>query len=152
MNLFEVKKKLLELWPKLKDIWVWDRQYYPLTEEELREYSDIVRKTKIVFPDGTEVTFGKLMNSGDYWDCDNFSAGGDFITKLWAKLEAEKGKIPRFPIAYGRAMGSRFRSKKEFHALNFALTVDGFYFVDHDDGGKTWKGNPEQDSIFFASV
>ena len=152
MNLFEIKKKIRELWPKLKDIWLWDKKYYLLTFNQLEQYSEIARKAKIVFPDGTEVVFGELINSGDYWDCDNFSVGADFLVKLWGKIEAERNKIPKLPLVYGKAMGSRFNDKKETHALNWALTNDDLYFNDHDSGGKVWRCNPKTDIIFFLSV
>ena len=152
MNLIRIKKELKRLWPKLKHIWPWDRDYHILTPDQLKEYSDIIRQAKIVFPDGTEVTFCELINSGDYWDCDNFSAGADFLMKLWGKTQSEKGEIPKKPVAYGRAMGTKFNGGHGFHALNYAITTDGVYFNDHDDGGKIWKADSKKDSVFFAFV
>ena len=152
MNLIRIKKELKRLWPKLKHIWPWDRDYHTLTPGQLKEYSDIIRQAKIVFPDGTEVTFCELINSGDYWDCDNFSAGADFLVKLWGKLKADEGGIPRKQIAYGRAMGSCFHGRRGLHALNYAVTTRGIYFNDHDDGGRTWEADSKLDLVFFVSV
>jgi len=152
MTLSKIKKELKKLWPKLRQIWSWDRRYHLLTREQLEEYSKTVRETKIIFPDGTEVVFGELHNVGDYWDCDNFSAGADFLMKLWGKIEADKGKIPKCPIAYGKAMGTRFMGKGGLHALNYAMTTEGIYFNDHDDGGRTWKADSKSDLVFFISV
>ena len=152
MNMLKVRRDYKDLWPHLRHIWPWDRQYTTVSPELLQEFSDAVRKIKIVFPDGTEVTFGDLMNLGDFWDCDDFAAGGDFLTKLYYKGRAEKEGLPRLPIPYGQARGSMFRTRPGLHALNSCVTTEGIYFNDHDDRGRIWPAKEDQDSIFYVSV
>ncbi len=157
INMLKVRKILKGLWPNLRHIWPWDRQYSLVTPEVLRGMSDVVRQAKIVFPDGTEIVFGDLQNMGDFWDCDDFACGGEFLTKLWHKIGVEKAVGEKVPIAYGQARGSQFRSLAGLHALNICIVVEsdgtkGVYFNDHDDGGRIWKADSDGDVLFYVSV
>ncbi len=152
MNMLKIRKKFKKLWPGLRHIWPWDRQYVGLEEENLREMVDKVKKTKIVFPSGKTVIFGDLQNLGDFWDCDDFACGGEFLMKLLHKIQTEKVGGERMPIAFGQARGSEFRSLPGLHALNHALVDGKIYFVDFDDRGRIWEANPEYDNLFYASV
>ena len=152
MNAIQARNRLKEIWSQLRHIWPWDRQYVELTPEMLQAMSDKIRHAKIVFADDEEIVFGDLYNLGDFWDCDDFACGAEFLMKLLHKIHSEKEGSERLPIAYGQARGSQFRGRPGLHALNIALTTDGVWFNDHDDGGRTWKADSENDSIFYASL
>jgi hypothetical protein len=150
MNVMQIRDKMLELWPGLKHIWPWDRQYGTLTLERLKVITAQVRGAKVVFPDGKEAFFGDLQNVGDVWDCDDFACGGEFLSKLWHVLDAGPNAQP---IPYGQARGNQFRAMPGLHALNGAIIDDkDVYFIDHDDGGRTWPANKEADLLFYISV
>jgi hypothetical protein len=131
---------------------MWDRRYYLPTSSELETLIHRVLYTKIAFPEYQEVEFNKLYNMGEYFDCDNFAAGGDFLVKLVGKIMSEKGDIPRLPLAFGQARGNEFRQIPMLHALNIAITQEGIYFVDFDDRGRIWQANKNWDSIFYVSL
>jgi hypothetical protein len=147
----ELRYQLKEAWPNLRYIWMWDRNYYLITKGQLDKIIEFVLKAKVSFPDYDAVEFDKLYNMGEYFDCDNFAAGGDFLAKLYGKLLAEKGEIPRLPIAFGQARGNEFRQIPMLHALNIAVTQEGIYFIDFDDRGRIWQANKDWDSIFYVS-
>lgn len=149
----ELRYQLKETWPNLRHIWMWDKRYYLPTMEELEKIVSRVLKAMITLPDYDGVIFGRLYNMGEYFDCDNFNAGGDFLAKLYGKLMAEKGEIPRLPLAFGKAQGNEFRQIPMLHALNIAITQEGIYFIDFDNGeGRIWQANKDWDSIFFVSL
>lgn len=150
MNVIQIRDKLLELWPGLKHIWPWDRQYGTLTKAQLDKYTEQVRGAEIRFPDGKVVALNAMQNVGDVFDCDDFAAGGEFLTKLYHVLDAGPSALP---IPYGQARGMQFRSMPGLHALNTAIVNDSdVYFIDHDDGGRTWSANKEADLLFYVSV
>jgi hypothetical protein len=151
----ELRYQLKNIWGDLRYIWPWDRRYYLLDLKTLKEIVEIALKTKIYIPApiNKEVTFGELYNVGDLFDCDNFSAGGDFLPKLIGKIIAERGDIPRLPLAWGQVRGSQFRQIPMLHALNIAITQEGVYFIDFDNGeGRIWQANKDWDSIFYVSL
>lgn len=151
MNAFAIRDKLRSMWPGLRHIWPWDKRYLLITPRNLQVMSDKIRKAKIVFPDGTTVVFGDLANLGDFWDCDDFACGAEFLMKLLWKLTAEQKGLKKTPIAYGQARGAQFRGMPGLHALNHCMTIDGVYFNDHDDGGRVWKAT-KQDLLFYVSI
>ena len=145
------RKKIKDLWANLRHVWLWDRQYQFITPEQLEEMSKLIRQTKIIFPDGSEVIFGDLQNLGDFWDCDDFAVGAEFLMKLLHKIRVEKENGERVPIMYGQARGTQFRGMAGLHALNICITTKGVRFNDHDDGGRIWKADPNGDSLFYVS-
>lgn len=152
MNMLRVRNVYKRLYSSMRHIWPWDRQYGKDTLENLQGDSEAIRKVRIIFPDGTAVVFGDLMNLGDFWDCDDFACGAEFLMKLIWKIRIEKEGLPRLARPYGQARGSQFRTMPGLHALNNSILEDEhLYFNDHDDGGRIWKAS-DQDFLFYASL
>jgi len=141
MNMLKARDEYRKLWPQLRSFFPWDKQYDPFRPEELIRFAEIVKQARIIYPDGIEVVFGDLTNLGDFWDCDDFACGGEFLTKLRHKCEVEEKMLPRIPKSYGQARGYMFILEHGLHALNTAITTEGIYFQDFDRGGKTWPAN-----------
>ena len=168
-DIFKIRQRCLALWSFLKNYWPWDRSYFNPTEEQQDMVRDIVREAIIILPlpNGQEirVRFGSLVNKGDYWDCDNFACGRDFLGKLLymqaAEVSADKQEemlpeplrgVPKLPPSEGQARGTKFRGMPIRHALNFTITPDKVRFEDHDDGGRIWEAKTENDTVFYLSL
>lgn len=116
----------------------------------LTDMEGMVNKIKICTiqtPHGEQVSIEDFWNEGDVWDCDDFSA---LATALVRIINKQQGMT--LPLPFGRAMGNEFRGVPILHSLNICFTQEGVYFIDFDDGGRIWKADSENDSIFFVSV
>ena len=138
----QLRRELKEMWPSLRHIWFFDRQYELPSVDQLKALVEVIKTLEV-----SRTTLEALINVGDVWDCDDFSILSTALMRL--RWKQEHGDLP---IPYGRAMGSQFRGQPILHSLNICFTQDGIYFIDFDDGGRTWKADPEHDSIFFVSV
>ena len=142
INNRQIRKDLREMWPKLRHIWLFDRNFSIPTVDELKSILEEINNYKVA-----NVGLKDLYNIGDVWDCDDFSVLATAFVRINWKLKDNK-----LPIPFGRAMGNEFRGMPILHSLNICITQDGFYFIDFDDRGRIWKAGPDNDNIFFVSI
>jgi hypothetical protein len=138
----QIRKELKEIWPRLRHIWLFDRNFSIPTVEELKGILEEINNYKVA-----DVGLHDLYNVGDVWDCDDFSMLASAFVRVNWKL-----KNNRLPLPFGRAMGNEFRGMPILHSLNICITQEGIYFVDYDDGGRLWKASPDNDTVFYVSI
>jgi hypothetical protein len=142
----QIRAELKEMWPKLRHIWLFDRNYNVPTFEKIEASAKKIGNYKIMMDDHT-IVFNDLYNIGDVWDCDDFSMMASALIRVDWKL-----KENRLPLPFGRAMGNEFRGMPILHSLNICITQEGVYFIDYDDGGRIWKASPDNDNVFYVSI
>jgi hypothetical protein len=137
-----IRKELRGLWPKLRHIWIFDRNFSVPTVDDLKNILVEINNYKV-----DNVSLVDLYNIGDVWDCDDFSLLATAFVRLNWKLKGNS-----LPIPFGRVMGNEFRGMAILHSLNICITQDGPYFIDFDDNQRLWKASAGNDSIFFVSI
>lgn len=181
MNMLEARDEFRRLWPQLRQFYPWDKMYHVITPDHVRQFAKAVRQAEITIAippewvedlrldyDKVTFTFGDLMNVGDLHDCDDEAGGGDWLTKQLWRILVEKSnrlnetgddyvlppekRLPRLPASVGQARGYMFRTMGGLHALNASITTGGIHFTDHDDRGRVWPANSEQDLLYYASL
>lgn len=140
----QLRGDLKEIWPRLRHVWFFDREYWVPDLDEV----------KILIAEARPKIEPYVQFRGEFGDCDDHSL---FLIGEIRKQIIEMAIAGEFPAEQlkprpiGRAMGMKFRGKGPAHSLGMSMTRGGVYFFEgHED--RIWKGNSENDWPFFTSA
>ena len=119
----EVRQRLKGIWPNLKNIWLFDKQYELPTKDQIEDFID-----------------GHYFDAPVHADCD------DYALQLHAYV---KRKRPQW--AFGEATGKKIRDIKAVHSLNIAITETKVYLIEPQLEG-LWLADSKLDDIFFVKM
>ena len=100
----EVREMLMDLWPQLRHIWIFDRRLTLIPFLKAKEILD-------------ESTIRNEIFKNEVFDCDDFA----LVTNAMVKLETAKLKL-KYPWAFGEA--AMIQTDLTIHNQNILITED----------------------------
>lgn len=131
MNSDELKRNIHKIFPKLKDIWIFDRDFIVPTLIDLDKYLQITRTEQEDFIDGKQ-------------ECD------DFALFLHADMKRALRKDNIFNWPFGQVFGTRFNGVDRKHNANICYTQSGLYLIEPQTDER-WLAS-KNDNILFMVI
>lgn len=120
-----VRKTFRDAYPKLRNIWLRDKEYYSLKVDALVEF------------------IGNNTPINGAGDCD------DYATILHGRAREEGLKDYKGTWAFGECLVDKMLGRDAYHAMNVAITSNNkIWLIDPQSGGY-WVANPKEDNIYF---
>jgi len=132
----EIRQRLKDKWPKLKNIWFTDSEYLLIEPEDLKFVLDTWKD--------------QLKNfsfTQNIMECEEFA--------LFFHAHAKKHQIltrrDKFNWCLGECITSKLLGFEGIHSCNLFLSGDKIYMVEPQTCAY-WEANPEEDKVFFVKM
>ncbi len=152
----DIITELKDLWPKLVDVWLADKNFYSPAYSELQEAIIEIDKARKIIKEALAAE-GIILNcvyADEVHDCDNFSLElhAD-ISRYRMSTRLGYPIIPGLrPWAFGLVMLMKVKGRDLNHTINICRTSDkGFVFIEPQDN-TMWIADKDRDTPYYMDM